>query len=673
MARGGQIARVAKDIFCARPRAKAREGKLSFNGRAYLVDTESGPIRVSPGELGGAVAGDVVSADVTFDNGRGKREGRIDGIVETVRRTITGTARKVGRNVVVYSSEIGEPVIVLEGGNTPDAGDQVTIEIGGRPRLRKRIRDIGPNPLVGEIVDGAVATGTGVRAADAFAYVERGEMRASVLLSQLAQGLGVDREFSEAALQEARSVAIPVGVPEGCDDLVDKLFMTIDPDDAKDFDDALYAEPGPDGTIRLWVAIADVSAYVSDAGALNEEALERSFSVYMPGRVYPMLPPELSENVCSLRPNELRRCAWVRMDIGKRGACKEYDAGFGVMKSRARLTYDQAQAALDGDARLEDEALQASLELLEDIRKRRYAYRVRRGVLDLDLPEPRISLTEDGDGVQQVQPYPRFAAHRLVEECMLLANESIADLLASRECPGVYRAHGKPSLDRLNHFRRVARTMGVRTELSDEPTAQELTEVIEGFRDHPRGRILSFLLLRALAKAQYTVEEDPHYGIGAGLYLHFTSPIRRFPDLAVHRILRRHLDRGCDPDENAELTESLRAVCSAANAGEKLADQAERYSDRLLQALHMVDRVGETFDGVVSDLAPFGAFVSLTDPYVNGLIPMSNLGDDYFVFDEEKLRIFGRIKGGQLRLGDEVRVRCTEVQVHEGKITFERI
>jgi ribonuclease R len=359
------------------------------------------------------------------------------------------------------------------------------------------------------------------------------------------------------------------------------------------------------------------------------------------------------------------------MRLGPAGDVEWYDAGFGVMKSRARLTYERVQRVLDGAEPLGDAELDASIAALETVRARRYALRVERGMLDLDLPETRAVLSPDGVGVMQMKPAERLVAHRLIEECMLVANETIADLLASRGWPAIRRVHGTPPAERLQVLRVLLDVLDVDEQVPESMTAADLNALLASLAGDPRSEVLSWRVLRTLPRATYAVGDEAHFGVGASRYLHFTSPIRRYPDLEVHRVLRRAL-AGARPDRRAiaRLTLRLQESANWSNLGEERAVESERDAARALGALMMRERIGLRFEAVVTDITRFGVFVYIDDPRVDGMIPFSGLGRERFEVVEEGVLLEGAESGRRLVVGDRIPVRCTSVDLLRGRVGF---
>ncbi len=500
--------------------------------------------------------------------------------------------------------------------------------------------------------------------------IRAGERNATKLLDQLSSGLGIDTAFSEEAISIAEAARSPKRVPADYRDMRDIPLVTIDGADAKDFDDAVYAR-AEGGDIILLVAIADVSHYVQEGSALDIEARDRGSSVYLPGRVYPMLPEALSNDVCSLKPRVNRRCAWVEIRFNGKGQRTWYDVGFGVMRSKARLTYTQVTKYFEDSRRrkgIPDEVTD-SLRTLRRLWKRLNRMRMRRGTLDIELSDNQIVISDDGSRVAGVEARPRLEAHQLVEECMLAANETVADFFVTSRAPIVNRRHDSPDDEKLRDVGRLAEALDPSSpRYFGVPNLENIGELLLHFKGRPEYRVVATMVLRAMAKATYDVESEGHYGIGAGKYAHFTSPIRRYADLAVHRGLRDLVQDKQPRGLRKRMNRSMRDAAEWANSGEERAVKAERTAQRLLSALSMEDRVGEVFDAIITDIKSYGCFVALLDPPVDALMGIWNLNGDHYTLDEEAYALVGRRTGHRLQVGDVLPVRCIEVRVEEGKV-----
>jgi ribonuclease R len=493
-------------------------------------------------------------------------------------------------------------------------------------------------------------------------------------------------EFPEEVLRAADQVEQALRPESLADriDLRDRPFVTIDPVDARDFDDAVCVEPGlSPGIDRLWVAVADVSHYVAPGTALDREARVRGCSVYLPDRVLPMLPLPLSSGICSLRPEVDRLAMVAALDIDRHGEVRRSRLQAAVIRSHGRLDYEGVAAALEGDlrgahARYKEHLPQ--LKLLSKVAGRLRARRLGRGALDLDLPEAKVVLDESGqvvDVVRARQEAPVRAAYGIVEDCMIAANEAVARFFSERGLPAVYRIHDVPDDERLVAFAALARGHGLLFDARKARSPKYLKAFLEQLKGRPMEQALSYLLLRALRKAQYAVGNVGHFGLASADYLHFTSPIRRYPDLVVHRLLKAHLRREGEPAGGLgppppPPAEELGQQAQESSLAERRAMEVEREVVDLYRALLMQDQVGQEYDGTVVGVTAFGIFVALDEPFVEGLIRSEQLPGD-FEFDEQTVRLQARKGGAAIALGDRVRVRVAGVSITRRKINLELI
>jgi ribonuclease R len=484
--------------------------------------------------------------------------------------------------------------------------------------------------------------------------------------------LDIPHTFSGAALAEAEA-ARPAG-PEGREDWRDLPLVTIDPEDARDHDDAVHAAPDPDpantGGFVITVAIADVAFYVRPGTALDREAYERGNSVYFPDRVVPMLPERLSTDLCSLRPGEDRPAMAVRMVVGPDGERRGHSFHRVLMRSAARLTYTQAQAAIDGTP---DETTGP---LLDDVLRPLWAAygalrtaREKRQPLDLDLPERRIKLDRYGL-VEDVVVPERLAAHRLIEEMMIAANVSAAETLEAYDTPLLYRVHDAPSMQKLEDLRAALRTMQLSLVKDRALRPLHFNRILARAGDHPSPELIHELILRAQAQAEYADDNYGHFGLNLRRYAHFTSPIRRYADLVVHRALIRALELG--PGGLTEATEQkLAGIGQHLSMAERRAMAAERETEDRLLALYLADKVGERFSARISGVTRAGLFVSLDTTGADGFVPAASLGRDWYRLVEAELALVGDRTGERFRVGDKVEVRLVEAAPMAGALRFE--
>ena len=451
-------------------------------------------------------------------------------------------------------------------------------------------------------------------------------------------------------------------------------FITIDPADARDHDDAVHAErdtsPENKGGFIVRVAIADVAAYIHTDEAMDREAIKRGNSVYFPDRVVPMLPERISNDLCSLREKEERPCLAVEMVFDKHGEKQRHKFVRGMMRSHAKLSYEEAQAAEDGAP--SDRAAP----LMDDVIKPLYeAYaalciaRDKRGPLDLDLPEKRIELTEDGK-VDRISVRVRLDAHRLIEECMIQANVCAAETLEKAKSPLIYRVHETPTEEKLTNLREFLKTLDLSFAKGTTIRPHHFNEILKGAKETEYSQLISDVVLRSQSQAVYSPDNQGHFGLHLRRYAHFTSPIRRYADLIVHRALIRALGFGDDglSDNQAE---TLSEIAENISNFERRAMAAERDSNDRYLAAYMSEHLGAEFDGRVSGVTRFGLFVRLATSGADGLIPISNLGDEYFFHDETAHALIGERSGKGFRLGDLVTVRVMEAAPISGGLRFE--
>jgi ribonuclease R len=482
-------------------------------------------------------------------------------------------------------------------------------------------------------------------------------------------------EFSSTALREAQSWGDRVDPKESQarEDLRDLPLVTIDGEDARDFDDAVYAEPHSDG-YRLIVAIADVSHYVRPGTAVDTEARERGTSVYFPTRVVPMLPHALSDHLCSLAPHVDRLCFAADMVITKTGTLKFARFYPAVMRSAARLTYTQAYEALfDGRPAARDELgpLADRLMVLVDVYRALHKARGRRGALDFDAAEAEFVI-DAGERVKAIELRARNDAHRLVEECMILANVAVAQELEKTHTPTLYRVHGQPDDKKIERLHTTLHALGVDAQIPETVTTRDLQAITKRLGSSEARPFIESLIVRAMPQAVYQPTNIGHFGLALTHYAHFTSPIRRYPDLVVHRTLKALVGaRGgsavqYDGGELASLGESTSKL-------EKRADEADRYVSSFLKCTYLRERIGQTFHGIITTVVEFGCFVQILDVAVDGLLHLDNLRDDEYVMEDDGHAWTGRHTGRRLRTGAHIRVIVTAVNPIEGLIDLDLV
>ena len=476
---------------------------------------------------------------------------------------------------------------------------------------------------------------------------------------------GIPHEFPEEVLQEAEKVRTLS--LEGREDLRSIPFVTIDGEDARDFDDAVWAHEDPKEGWHLMVAIADVSFYVKPQSALDKEAYLRGNSVYFPDRVVPMLPEALSNDLCSLRPKEDKACFAIHLWLDTKGRLKRYQFVRGVLQSVERLTYSQVQKAIDGNPDAQTKPLIKSVigplygayELLKKAREFR-------GTLDLEIPEKKVILDQEGH-IQDIHPLARLDSHRLIEEFMILANVAAAQQLEALKAPCIYRIHDVPDPAKIFIFRELVEGLGFSFPKSQAITPKAFLHLLKAAHGTPHQELISQLTLRTQAQALYHPENIGHFGLSLSKYSHFTSPIRRYADLIVHRSLIAALNLG---DDGLPKDVDLSAIGEQVSFTERRAAAAERAAIERYVAIYLKDKVGQTFEGRVSGVTSFGLFVTLEHSGADGLIPMSYLPDDFYHFEEKKHRLVGRRNHRVFTLGDPLTVILKEVDTLTNSVTL---
>jgi ribonuclease R len=486
----------------------------------------------------------------------------------------------------------------------------------------------------------------------------------------------ISDEFPEKVARIAEHVPREVGLADHIDrtDLRHVPFTTIDPETARDFDDAVALEELPGGIQRLWVAVADVSHYVREGSPIDDEARRRGVSVYLPNRAIPMLPEALSGHMCSLVPEQDRLALVARIDVDRHLEIVGTDFCAAIIHSRARLDYPGVAAALGGDTRGKRKKYEAhlpALRAMDSLARRLRKRRQERGALDLDLPEPVIVLDDDNPQlVRDIRASRRDPGERqaysMIEEFMLAANEAVGESFAHRKEDTLWRVHDVPDEGKVEMFANLAESYGITVDIDEARTPKGLARVLERLSQHAASKSLSFQLLRSLKQATYDLVNVGHFGLASEAYLHFTSPIRRYPDLIVHRLLKRRL---AEQGKTAGGFPRLSAAPPPPDA-ERKAMEVEREVVDLYRAFFLRDRIGDEFKGTISGAASFGIFVTVEEPFVEGLVRMEDLGNDYFVFDEASCRIVGKRSGRMFSLGDEVTVEVQSVSVARRKIDF---
>jgi ribonuclease R len=628
------------------------EGVLSANRAGYgfvRTDSLSESVFLPPAEMRGLMHGDRVRVEVHSDT-QGRYVGRLLEVVERGVQAFLGILESSGRAQTVRSADqrLGLSCQVIENLTSARTGDWVIARVlrypdeavAGEARVEQRL---DPDRPVQMATEAAIAR----------------------------YGLAV--EFSAEALREAAQWGKQVDPAEAAQrvDLRALPLVTIDGEDAKDFDDAVYAEHLNGGAFRLIVAIADVSHYVRPGSALDAQALERGTSVYFPTRVLPMLPTALSNHLCSLEPQVDRLCMVADMRVSKRGVLEGSTFYPAVMRSAARLTYTQAHAALFEATPAARDRLGPVLDALMplvDVYRALTAARRKRGALDFDAPEAEFVI-ENGERISAIEFRSRNDAHRLIEECMVLANVAVARELRERHQPALFRVHAAPEDKKLDQLRSTLRVLGIELQLPDPVQPRDLAAIAPRVRDPQSRPFVESLVVRSMAQALYSGENIGHFGLALEDYAHFTSPIRRYPDLMIHRALRARL--GLLDSSQLPAGPALVAAGTELSRLERRADEADRYVGTFLKCVYLRDRVGQTFDGLITTVVEFGCFVQLLALGVDGLLPVLSLRDDDYQMARDGAQWIGRHSKRRLAPGVHLRVTVAAVKPVEGLIDLE--
>ena len=490
-----------------------------------------------------------------------------------------------------------------------------------------------------------------------------------IIIPQTILEFGLPYEFPDAVVKEAESFKEPNAKDrEGRIDLRDLPLVTIDGEDARDFDDAVYAEKRPGGGYRVVVAIADVSHYVRVGKPLDDEAQERGTSVYFPHYVLPMLPEALSNGLCSLNPHVDRLCMVCDLKLSRAGRVTGFEFYPSVMHSQARLTYTQVAQYFDGDSNAvpENRAVRKSLNTLFQLYQILKGLRAERHAMEFETVETYMTFDELG-GINEILPRSRNEAHKLIEECMLLANVAAAEYSLKNEIPMLYRVHQPPEFSRIQKVRDFVKLLGLH--FPEQPTQADYQAVIDATKDRIDAPSIHAVLLRSMMQAYYGAKNEGHFGLAYDAYTHFTSPIRRYPDLLLHRAIKANLTTKKYPVSGASLDDAGEHFSTT----ERRADEASRSVTMWLKCHYMQQHLGEEFVGTISAVTEFGLFVTLKDLYVDGMVHVSQLGDDFFVYDQPSQCLIGQSRGQSFGLGDEVKIKVAGVNLEERKIDFELI
>ena len=657
MVRDGQVLRNRRDGYCLVDRLPVVTGSVSAHRDGFgfvLPDREeTDDVFLSPRSMRELMHGDRVAVRVKGRDRRGRPEGEVVEVLERATTTVVGRyvrQRRVGFVVPENPRITHRIVIPREAAGKARRGQVVLAEITSPPTretdpIGKIVKVLGKHDAPGIEVDIAI------------------------------HAHGLPTEWPKAVTRETRRLgdAVPARAARGRKDLRDLPLVTIDGADARDFDDAVYCEETRSGW-RLYVAIADVSHYVTPDSALDREAEDRGTSVYFTRRVVPMLPEALSNGLCSLKEGVDRLCMVCEMQIARDGTVSRSRFFEGIMHSHARLTYDEVAAMLfskDRKLRRRHADLLPDLERLHAVFEALLRQRRKRGAIDFELPEAFVELGEDLR-IESISTYERNDAHRMIEECMIAANVAAARFLSRKKLPTLYRVHDDPSDEKLTDLKAFLATLGVRFPKVKDVQPRHFSRVLAQVRGEPHADLVETILLRSMSRAAYQPDNLGHFGLALDEYAHFTSPIRRYPDLLVHRAIK-HALRGRKPagfEYSRKDMERLGEHCSMTGAR---ADQATREAVDWLKCDFMLDKIGDEFDGVITGVTHFGVFVQLEDVFVEGLIHVTALDNDYYDFDATRHRLVGSRTKKIYQLAAPQRVRLVAVDMEQRRIDFEPV
>jgi ribonuclease R len=658
----GQRFRLSRDQI--ETRSTEVEGIFSFHPRGFgfvsVPNTREG-IYVPPESIGGALHSDTVLVRILTRSRRGI-EGQVVRVVKRRTARVAGTLRRRGRSAWIEPDDtrvrgpivLSSPVRLSEGKD----GEAAVALITRFPETADENPEAVLVAVLGTPGDPNVEV-------------------AKILIRE-----GIEEEHPEQTVSEAHAFGpeVPPDALIGREDLTNIPLPTIDPEDARDHDDAVWAVREDDGSFKAWIAIADVSYYVRPGTALDASALDRGNSIYLPDRAIPMLPRALSSHLCSLLPQALRLCLCVEVELTPSAEVRKTRIVEGYLRSAAKLTYPGVARALGlshgAERCAEAEAMKDDLHVMWDLARLLRNRRMRRGALDFDLPEAKVVLDPETGTPLDIQTRAHDPgvkkAYQLIEELMLLANETVAATLTRHNAPAVFRVHGAPDPEKLDRFVQMCHELGVAFDLEDASDPKRLSAFLKRLAPHPQKQVLHMLLLRALKQAAYDVVNIGHFGLASSAYVHVTSPIRRYPDLLVHRTVRALLQKQPLAVGESDM-EELRNAARRASDCERRAMEVEREVVHLYGALFMRAHIGSVFEGTVTGLAGTGVFVLLDQPFVDVLVRMESLGPDQYEMDDSGLRVIGTRSGDRIALGDRMLVEIEDVAILRRTVYARRV
>jgi ribonuclease R len=655
MLRDGQIMQDRRGRFCLLGRINLKRGTIQGHPDGFgffIPDDSSDDMILSATEMRAVMNGDLVLAYQSGQDRRGRPEAKIHEVIEHANASVVGrffTEHGVGFLIPDskrLTQDISVPPEFAAGAKN---GQMVLAEIVAYPSKR--------NQAIGKII-----------------HILGEHMAPGMEIEVAIHAHGIPKDWPEDVT--AAVAKIPQHVTEsdckGRTDLRHLPFVTIDGEDAKDFDDAVYCYKKPKGGFQLYVAIADVSHYVAIGSPLDKEAMRRGNSVYFPGKVVPMLPEALSNGICSLNPHVDRLCMVAEMAISADGKITRSRFYRAVFHSKARLTYTQVGNWLkQGFTDAPHEALWPMLQDLYSLYDILLKGRKVRGAMDFETTETSIEFDENRK-IQRIIPVFRNDAHRLIEECMLAANVATARYLEKAKIPALYRVHSVPDENKITALRQFLGELGLQLGGGKKPHPKDFQTTLASLGDKPEKHLVETVMLRSLKQAQYVEENDGHFGLAYHAYTHFTSPIRRYPDLLIHRAIGYLIDNQ-EIDNFTYKKDDMSRLGKHCSVTERRADEATREVVSWLKCEYMQDKLGQVFQGTISAVTGFGIFVELNDIYVEGLVHVTSLKNDYYAFDAVKHRLVGERGGHVYRLGDPITVLVARVDLDERKIDFEPV
>lgn len=636
--------------------------QMTREGFAFVrVEGEDEDIFVPASKTRGALNGDLVRVSVTKEKApatkkskstkEGRREGCVVDVLERSEKPFIGIFHSSGKGAwVLMQSRVMPYDIEVD----PEQAKKAGAEKGWKVSVRVEHWNKGESLPFGKIIDVLGAPG-------------ENETEMHSILAEFGLPYRFEPELEKAA--EKISDKIKVKDIKERRDFRDTFTFTIDPEDAKDFDDALSFKPLENGNFEVGVHIADVSHYVTPGSDIDREARDRGTSVYLADRTVPMLPEKLCNRLCSLRPNEEKLCFSAVFEITPRAAIRKKWFGRTVIKSNFRLTYEQAQDIIEGIAENPDAELQTAITVLNKLAGILKGKRRKAGAIDFSRPEMKVLCDETGRPIDVYQKISK-EANWLIEEFMLLANRSVAEFVAATGKTFVYRVHDVPNPEKLESLRHFAKSLGYKMngELEGKKAAGAISDLLDKATGKPEAAAFKEIALRSMAKAKYSTENIGHYGLAFADYTHFTSPIRRYPDLMVHRLLALYLDNAKSQDR-----EFYESECKYASGREALASEAERTSVKYKVVEFMQDKVGQEFVGHISGLTEWGMYVEIEPTHIEGMVALRSIKSDFFEFDEKLYRIKGRRTRKVYRLGDEVRIRVSNTNLEQRLLDYELV